>query len=587
MILVVFYFIASCAIHLTEPELSIEMAGGSLFVNGEVSFLIKVRENFIISKVLVYLNDALLLEENVSKSYYEKEVKLNSANYKDGEYTLKVLVYNNQNASTERRMKFYFDNTPPSVQLVPFQNKFVNSVFKVKYELSENIAIDTVALYLDGKLLTEKNVVSEFEVDSTKFSEGEHVISVRAKDKVGLVSEASDTIVFDNTPPDLVVDDSTIADKLYGKVKITANSTDNFGVRKVVVKVVDENVAELDKTPYVFELDTTKFPNGYSKISVIALDYAGNSKTWTKDVRIINPSVLNWKLKVSTKPVYGVAFDGEKIYASSGTGVHAITVNGSLMWRFESRLAASFKAAPVIGAAKVIYCVTDKGEVYAIDNNGKQIWFKSGVGDSIESSPAFSSRDKLLIFGNNEGKIYTLKAEDGVILNTYVTPDRYSIYSSPAINSEGTVYFLGRDNYFYAVYNSNLKWRVIVGNFIGTTSSSPAIDLDNRYIYIGSNNGKFYCISDQGSSGNILWSFDTKAPIVSSPVIGNDGKVYICNSNGKLFCFEKTGTKVFEKDLEEKVSLTPVIGVDGKIYVPTDNGSLVCLNAEGNVEWTY
>jgi len=63
--------------------------------------------------------------------------------------------------------------------------------------------------------------------------------------------------------------------------------------------------------------------------------------------------------------------------------------------------------------------------------------------------------------------------------------------------------------------------------------SSPAIS-SNGYVYIGSTNGRVYCLYE--NNGTMKWDYNTGAEIVSSPAL-TDNHVIIGSKNGYLYCF--------------------------------------------------
>ena len=81
-----------------------------------------------------------------------------------------------------------------------------------------------------------------------------------------------------------------------------------------------------------------------------------------------------------------------------------------------------------------------------------------------------------------------------------------SVYSSPAIGPDGTVYVGSLDKNLYAINGkSGVKlWEFETGNQIET--SSPAIGSDGT-VYVGSGDDKLYAIN--GQSGVKLWEFVT------------------------------------------------------------------------------
>ena len=73
----------------------------------------------------------------------------------------------------------------------------------------------------------------------------------------------------------------------------------------------------------------------------------------------------------------------------------------------------------------------------------------------------------------------------------------------------------------------------------GSVFSSPAIGPDAT-IYVGSSDKKLYALS--GKSGEKLWEFETEALVSSSPAIGPDGTVYVGSDDNKIYAI-KTDSK--------------------------------------------
>lgn len=94
-----------------------------------------------------------------------------------------------------------------------------------------------------------------------------------------------------------------------------------------------------------------------------------------------------------------------------------------------------------------------------------------------------------------------------------------------------------------------------------------------------------------GQSGprnlNVQWTFDTKAPLISSPVIA-DGKLYEGAEDGTLFCINaKTGEYIWDFKINDMLRSTPAV-VNGRVYIGPDDGNVYCLDADTGEElWSY
>jgi outer membrane protein assembly factor BamB len=86
---------------------------------------------------------------------------------------------------------------------------------------------------------------------------------------------------------------------------------------------------------------------------------------------------------------------------------------------------------------------------------------------------------------------------------------------------------------------------------------------------------------------NYQWHFRTGNAIISSPVVA-DGKVYIGNRAGKIYCFGAfTGEKIWEYQTAGWVDSSPC-SYEGVVYIGSRDGKLYAIDASTPVvKWTY
>jgi len=142
------------------------------------------------------------------------------------------------------------------------------------------------------------------------------------------------------------------------------------------------------------------------------------------------------------------------------------------------------------------------------------------------------------------------------------------VVSSPAIGSDGTVYFGSWDGNLYAVRNGELLWSFETRAVV---ESSPAIGSDGT-VYFGSWDGNLYAVRD----GVLLWSFKTGDAVVSSPAIGPDGTVYFGSLDGNLYAV-RNGELLWSFETGDYVWSSPAIGSDGTVYFGSKDGNLYAL----------
>lgn len=213
------------------------------------------------------------------------------------------------------------------------------------------------------------------------------------------------------------------------------------------------------------------------------------------------------------------------IYPTNGHLYAIYPEDGKIKWDF--RTLGGVDSSPAIGIDGTIYVGSDgihigydicvdpqtQGFVYAIYPDGRFKWLFDALGD-VDCSPAIGT-DGTIYFGadNNhvyalnpaDGKIKIVLNPDGSILRQWIFPTRGTVNSSPAIGSDGTIY-VGSDSLFdddlYAINpDGTEKWRFDTGDFV---NSSPTIGSDGT-IYVGSDDGNLYAITGSGSLADSPW----------------------------------------------------------------------------------
>jgi fibronectin type 3 domain-containing protein len=84
----------------------------------------------------------------------------------------------------------------------------------------------------------------------------------------------------------------------------------------------------------------------------------------------------------------------------------------------------------------------------------------------------------------------------------------------------------------------------------------------------------------------VNWSYKTEGSIRTSPVIGDDGTVYISSTDGNLYAISKGGELKWKKYIGA-MEESPVIGNGGLLYIVSQQGVLTALDIDGNTKWQY
>ena len=209
---------------------------------------------------------------------------------------------------------------------------------------------------------------------------------------------------------------------------------------------------------------------------------------------------------------------------------------------------------------------------------GEQKWAFS-AGGSIYSSPAVGP-DGTIYVGSDDKKVYAIQP-NGTKKWEFETDGK--VISSPAVDYYAgaiTIYVCSENGRVYALSpdDGTKKWEFETG---GVVSSSPAIGLLGT-LYVGSDDKKVYSIRlTDGKAEGGEWPFVTGGKVTSSPAIASDGTIYVGSHDNKLYAIKSTGKEkwVFA-GATGIISSSPAIGSDGTIYVGSEDGYLYAIDPD-------
>ena len=238
-------------------------------------------------------------------------------------------------------------------------------------------------------------------------------------------------------------------------------------------------------------------------------------------------------------------------------------------------------------------------------------------GDGGSSSSVYKITGKVTLYGNGlEGVIVTLSGTKTVTATTdasgkyifsdiesgnyTITPSKSGYVFSPVASSQvvnrksiplvdfSVVIPWAMQNHdgqrtgrspFVGAQTASLKWSYATGGHVVT---GPVIGADGT-VYIGSNDGKTYALD--GATGKLKWTFDE----MGSLEIGADGTVYVGSS--VIYALDGASGSLkwtFDSDFKSYSPFGPTIGPDGTLYVGSDNGKVYALDGvTGEQKWVF
>lgn len=132
-----------------------------------------------------------------------------------------------------------------------------------------------------------------------------------------------------------------------------------------------------------------------------------------------------------------------------------------------------------------------------------------------------------------------------------------------------------------------LKWKFPVG---GPVITSPVVGPGGT-VYVGStwNESKkprqyFNAVNPNGT---LKWRFETPwvdDQTMSTPAVAPNGRIYFGTASGAFICLDQNGVEQWRYQAQDAVRSHVLIASDGNIYVQLD-GELVSFTPSGNIRW--
>ncbi|MBM7556738.1 outer membrane protein assembly factor BamB family protein [Halanaerobacter jeridensis] len=158
------------------------------------------------------------------------------------------------------------------------------------------------------------------------------------------------------------------------------------------------------------------------------------------------------------------------------------------------------------------------------------------------------------------------------------------IEAGAAIDND-TIYIGDKQGFLYAIDTSGqCKWKFDSG---GEIISTPVI-ANNGDIYIKVNKLNDYQLQAVTAAGNCKWQLSVGLSGKDSPAIGKEGTIYL--EGFKLHAISPEGQQLWavELDAGNISSASPVIDKQGIIYVRSDQQpKLYAVNKRGRQKWQY
>jgi outer membrane protein assembly factor BamB len=199
--------------------------------------------------------------------------------------------------------------------------------------------------------------------------------------------------------------------------------------------------------------------------------------------------------------------------------------------------------------------------------------------------------------GSYNGIVYALNEETGTVRwQSAASNDGYIHYVNYALAFDAnTVYFVKEGGFLYGVGLSDGSTKIVVKPGEVNLVTSPVIG-DDGTIYVGGGDHKIYAFDSSGRQlpANRWVTSLLDANIGAYSLAFGNGRLYAGSNFGTLYAFNSDGTIQKQKHFSDGkgVGTTPaVVNLNGvkRVYVGTDDGTVYGVNADNiaEIQWQF
>lgn len=267
-----------------------------------------------------------------------------------------------------------------------------------------------------------------------------------------------------------------------------------------------------------------------------------------------------------------ITYGGGALVAPDGTiyqcvrnatinNVYAINPNGTQKWAV--KLDAAIGAFPALSADGVLYCLTNKSTLYALDASSGAIKWQQSLDGATGSAVVIDKAGN--VYAGTSAAIYSFK------------PNKEQNWKLEEVNVTEQATFALKDQVLYATLKNGGLVAVDMTN--GTKKWTYPTTKGDAYFPIADKNGNVY-FTEKGSqtvhavnaSGSKIWEKNVGNNLnYSGGALSTDGILYIgTQSNNKVLGLDITnGNIVFEETVGQQVMAAVSIGPDRRLYCGT------------------
>ena len=224
------------------------------------------------------------------------------------------------------------------------------------------------------------------------------------------------------------------------------------------------------------------------------------------------------------------------------------------------------------------------------------------TGGAITAAPALSDDGLTLYVGSADKHFYAINTDDGTV--KWVRRLPAAINDAATIDDEGTIYVPCANGALYALIDegdtNSFKWVQIIDGVERVRPfraqrpglTSPVVT-DDGTIYIGSTDNRLYALSSDGAvldGWPLIAPNDVGTPVVQTTDDDGEGDTIYFISGGKLYGVSLEGDEQSVFAPGTAIRSIPAVGNDGSIFFGADNERVYALYSGGtsnDLRWRF
>jgi len=187
------------------------------------------------------------------------------------------------------------DSVPPSVNVFsPTGGSTVSGIVSVDVNATDNVGINQVSLYANGKLVGTDDIAPyQFSWDTAGVADGSITLSAAANDAAGNQASSANVAVTvknqtvtltDMAAPTVSINNPTNLAKVSGVVAISVAANDDVAIAKVTLSIDGKQVSTTTAKTLNYNWNTKKVAAGSHNIQAVATDTANKTSTMSIQV---------------------------------------------------------------------------------------------------------------------------------------------------------------------------------------------------------------------------------------------------------------------------------------------------------------